>query len=240
MRRCRNGRNRLRHHQRATWPGGCCPVAGLVAWPLGHRKPLALCSGSDPRRGCLPHPHRSRPGKSGCLSQGHRFHATPGWPQQYRCRTPHMHLENSTTPRQTGHSEKVIVPGPAPWPRLFQNLRASRETELAEKYPVQVVTSWMGNTPNVAMRHYLMTNDEHFASAVKGDEPPTEVAPEEATEKAAQNAAQSAHAGHRRDSHEQSSAHEKPRTLPGLAGSCDLTQLPGMAGTGFEPATSRL
>ena len=37
--------------------------------------------------------------------------------------------------------------GLEPWPRLFHNLRASRETELVEKYPVQVVTSWLGNTP---------------------------------------------------------------------------------------------
>jgi len=55
------------------------------------------------------------------------------------------------------------------WPRLFHNLRASRETELVETYPVQVVTGWLGNTPTVAMRHYLMTTDEHFESAIKGD-----------------------------------------------------------------------
>ena len=38
------------------------------------------------------------------------------------------------------------------------------------KYPVHVVTSWLGNTPSIAMRHYLMTTDEHFEAAVKGDE----------------------------------------------------------------------
>lgn len=57
--------------------------------------------------------------------------------------------------------------GLEPWPRLFHNLRASRETELVETYPVQVVTSWLGNTPSVAMGHYLMTTDEHFAAAVR-------------------------------------------------------------------------
>ena len=59
--------------------------------------------------------------------------------------------------------------GLEPWPLLFHNLRASRETELVEKYPVQVVTSWLGNTPSVALRHYLMTTDDHFAAAVKGE-----------------------------------------------------------------------
>ena len=45
------------------------------------------------------------------------------------------------------------------------------KTELVETYPVQVVTGWLGNTPSVAMRHYLMTTEEHFEAAVKGDEP---------------------------------------------------------------------
>jgi integrase len=102
--------------------------------------------------------------------------------------------------------EKIVKrAGLTPWPRLFHNLRASRETELVEKYPVQVVTSWLGNTPSVAMRHYLMTTDEHFDAAVKGDEPAADAAAQEPAQKAAQNPAQSAHAGRRGDSHDQSS-----------------------------------
>ena len=84
------------------------------------------------------------------------------------------------------HSERSSGAGLHTWPRLFHNLRASRETELVEKYPVQVVTAWLGNTPSVAMRHYLMTTDEHFAAALKGD---TE-AQKGPTTKAAQKAAQ--------------------------------------------------
>lgn len=52
-----------------------------------------------------------------------------------------------------------------PWPRLFQNLRASRETELANKHPLHVVTAWLGNTELVARKHYLQVTDEHFAMA---------------------------------------------------------------------------
>ncbi len=144
--------------------------------------------------------------------------------------------------------EKIVTrAGLTPWPRLFHNLRASRETELVEKYPVQVVTEWLGNTPKVALRHYLMTTKEHFEAAVKGDEPRDEVATGRSNgegagddTKAAQKAAQSAHVSGRSDSHEQSSAHEKPRTLPGFANSCDSVQVFRLAGTGFEPATSRL
>ena len=53
-----------------------------------------------------------------------------------------------------------------PWPKLFVNLRSSRETELVERFPMHVVTSWLGNSPDIARRHYLQTTDEHFARAV--------------------------------------------------------------------------
>ena len=125
--------------------------------------------------------------------------------------------------------EKIVKrAGLTPWPRLFHNLRASRETELVEKYPVQVVTSWLGNTPSIAMRHYLMTTDEHFEAAVKGEP------------KAAQKAAQSVAAGRRTEPQTVGAAHEKTPVLPGYASSSDFTLPTEMAGTGFEPVTSRL
>jgi len=54
------------------------------------------------------------------------------------------------------------------WPRLFQNLRASRETELVDNFPLHVVTAWLGNSPAVATRHYLQVTDEHFQRAAQG------------------------------------------------------------------------
>ena len=56
--------------------------------------------------------------------------------------------------------------GVEPWQRLFQNLRASRETELADTYPLHVVTAWRGNTPKVASQHYLQVTPEHFEQAI--------------------------------------------------------------------------
>jgi integrase len=141
---------------------------------------------------------------------------------------------------RTRFGKIIECAGLTSWPRLFHNLRAGRETELVEKYPVQVVTDWLGNTPKVAMRHYLMTTDAHFEDAVKGDRRVTDTVPDEAFEKTAQKTAQQAHAGCRNDSHATNSAHEKTPVLPGYASSCELARLPGMAGTGFEPATSRL
>ena len=55
--------------------------------------------------------------------------------------------------------------GMEPWPKLFQNLRSSRETELAETYPIQVVCAWIGNSPQVAAKHYLQVTDDHFERA---------------------------------------------------------------------------
>jgi len=55
--------------------------------------------------------------------------------------------------------------GVAPWPRLFQNLRASRETELMAKYPAKDVSAWLGNSVPVAMRHYAMATDAAFQAA---------------------------------------------------------------------------
>jgi integrase len=51
------------------------------------------------------------------------------------------------------------------WPKLFQNLRSTRETELMEDFPAHVVCAWMGNTPKVAAKHYLQVTDEHFTKA---------------------------------------------------------------------------
>ncbi len=51
------------------------------------------------------------------------------------------------------------------WPKLFVNLRSTRETELVEVFPVHVVTRWLGNSPNVAARHYLQVTDAHYDRA---------------------------------------------------------------------------
>ena len=42
---------------------------------------------------------------------------------------------------------------------------ASRETELARACPLYVVTESLGNTPQIALKHYLRVTDEDFALA---------------------------------------------------------------------------
>jgi len=54
--------------------------------------------------------------------------------------------------------EKMIRPaGLEPWPKLWQNLWASRETELMEQFPAHVVVAWPGHTQHVAQKHYQET-----------------------------------------------------------------------------------
>jgi site-specific recombinase XerD len=55
--------------------------------------------------------------------------------------------------------------GLEPWPKLFHNLRASRETELVEEYPIHVVCKWIGNTALIAAKHYLQVTEDHFKRA---------------------------------------------------------------------------
>lgn len=61
--------------------------------------------------------------------------------------------------------------GLKPWPRLFQNLRASRQTELCQRFPAHVVAEWQGNSEAVAREHYLLTTDRDFAAALLPHKP---------------------------------------------------------------------
>ena len=55
-----------------------------------------------------------------------------------------------------------------PWPKLWQNLRSTRETELTgpgHNHPLHVVTAWLGNTEAIAREHYLQITDGDFERA---------------------------------------------------------------------------
>ena len=51
------------------------------------------------------------------------------------------------------------------WPRLFHNLRATRQTELEEASGTRRACDWLGNSQAVAMGHYIQTTEDHFDSA---------------------------------------------------------------------------
>lgn len=100
--------------------------------------------------------------------------------------------------------------GLKPWPKLFQNLRATRETELAETFPLHVVCAWIGNSSATAAKHYLQVTDEHFERATAG---------ELNGEKATQNPAQQPHAG-TATGRKTKRKKEKPRVLRGFSTDC--------------------
>ena len=56
--------------------------------------------------------------------------------------------------------------GVDPWPRLWHLLHASCESDLAQSFPLATVTKWLGNTPSVALRHYVDPTEAAFDRAV--------------------------------------------------------------------------
>lgn len=51
------------------------------------------------------------------------------------------------------------------WSRLWHSLRASCESDLAQSFPLATVTKWLGNTPSVALRHYVDPTESAFELA---------------------------------------------------------------------------
>lgn len=63
-------------------------------------------------------------------------------------------------------AEKIVArSGVKAWPKIFQNLRMSRQTDLMAKHPIHVVCAWMGNTEAVAVKHYLTVTEDDFKRA---------------------------------------------------------------------------
>jgi len=83
--------------------------------------------------------------------------------------TPLITRWNSGTQNLRTEFQRVLSQaGINPWPKLFHNLRASRQTELLAEFPAKDVCDWLGNSHAVAMRHYAMATTESFERAVRG------------------------------------------------------------------------
>ena len=115
--------------------------------------------------------------------------------------------------------------GLQPWPRLFQNLRSTRETELAESYPLHVVTAWIGNSKAIAAKHYLQVRDEDFERAAQT---PT------GDGNAAHGTAQSGAESTRKEPQTTSEPDYANRVLPVETASCELAQVLAEQGDGDE------
>lgn len=58
--------------------------------------------------------------------------------------------------------------GQVPWPKLYNNLRSTRRTELQEQFPSHVVDAWLGHSSKVADEHYLQVTQDHWDRALSG------------------------------------------------------------------------
>lgn len=126
--------------------------------------------------------------------------------------------------------ERIITKaGLKPWPKLFQNLRSTRETELAETFPIHVVCAWIGNSRAVAQKHYLQVTDDHFAQA-RGSAKPAAVG-------AAQIAAQYPAESSLPEQEAVGSTNEKGPETPGHSERYSLVHNDLVGGKGLEPLT---
>ena len=66
-------------------------------------------------------------------------------------------------------SKIVKRAGVTPWPKLMQNLRSTRETELFRLTSgnVKAVCSWLGNSPTVALQHYAQMTESDMTQAAQ-------------------------------------------------------------------------
>jgi Phage integrase family len=126
--------------------------------------------------------------------------------------------------------------GVSPWPRLFHNLRATRETELAAEYPLHVVCAWIGNTERIAQAHYLQVTDDYFQRAAGGAAESGAVSPEKALQNPVRQPAAPGRTG--------------PQGGPNSPGGCELVREGAswinslqdieMTPRGFEPGSARV
>ena len=78
----------------------------------------------------------------------------------------HVITKRDTTMNLRTNMLRIIrKAGLVPWPKLFHNLRSSRQTELSANHPIHVVCAWLGNSRQVAQDHYLQVTDSDFEKA---------------------------------------------------------------------------
>jgi len=112
--------------------------------------------------------------------------------------------------------------GVKPWPKLWQNLRASRATELVDLFPSHVSAAWLGHTEKIADAFYRTVTDTHFERATK----------------AAQNPAQQLHESARNASQVTDPANSQIMKVLEVASGCENLREGGLGDTGLEPVTS--
>ena len=133
---------------------------------------------------------------------------------------------------RTTFTKIISRAGHEPWPRLFQNLRASCATDWVEKYPNHV-PKWLSHSPMIAATPYLQTRERHFEDVVNGG---GQVTPDR-TKKRVHICVQSKAAAISSDSHEVQQRSRKHMIVRNDASRCDPRQTALLGGEGLEPPT---
>jgi integrase len=118
--------------------------------------------------------------------------------------------------------------GLQPWPKTFQNLRSTRETELTESFPLHVVTAWIGNSQPVARKHYLQVTEDHFARAAHNPAQQSSATPCERPQNTLGETV-----GNTENARENT-------VLQNVAGGCNYLQSGQVGDEGIEPSTAAL
>ncbi len=124
----------------------------------------------------------------------------------------------------------ILQAGLKPWPKPFQNMRATRATELADQFPSHVCAKWLGHTERIADEFYRSVTDEHYTRATQSGAKSGAVG--------AQNQAQTGADMKRPERTNSNEVLELQAFRPHLSApvfSCSDIQ---MGDTGFEPVTS--
>ena len=139
---------------------------------------------------------------------------------------------------RTTFKKFITRAGHTPWPRLFQNLRASCATDWVERYPNHVVAKWLGHSPMIAATHYLQARERHFKDVVTGGGQGASENPAGAVQASVHICVQSEAAAASSESCESDELGQKLLIVPNTANRCEPQQTDLVGNTGFEPVTS--
>lgn len=145
-----------------------------------------------------------------------------------------------TTANLGTHMRRIIErAGLDAWPKLFNNMRASRATELALEYPAAQCTAWMGHSQAIAEAHYHMVRDEDFERAASTPMPikQPEKSGAESSALGAQMAAQQQSATIGKENQNDAQTKKGSALMPILSSLCGSLQNQSMGIRGLEPRT---
>ena len=143
---------------------------------------------------------------------------------KYRCKNANL---------RTTFEKIIRRAGVNPWPKIWHNLRASRQTELCRQHPEHVVCCWMGNSKAVAREHYLQVTDADIQRALQGGDDEKSPAPGGAAQNPAQQPAETLCTARQSPDLDQQNA----LCLQPLADVCTCVHENKLRPAGVEPAT---